>query len=72
MLCLVLCLPDSYGLQVLFCIRSLAARAIITTTTYVRTYVLHTLGKRNIEARKDSNMDKLHSCSFTRNVIARE
>ena len=39
----------------------------------VRTYVLHALaGNRSVEAREEPHMDKLHACSFTRNVIARE
>ena len=35
-------------------------------------YVLHALaGNRTIEAQEEPRMDKLHVCSFTRNVIAR-
>ena len=67
MLCLVLCLPDSYRSQVLLCIRNLVAQGIITT------YVLHVIvDKRNVEARKESSMDKIHACFFTPNMIARE
>ena len=36
-------------------------------------YILHALaGNRTVEAQEEPRMDKLHTCSFTHNVIARE